>query len=81
MPPLTGAQKQKRHADKLKAELGEEEYKRLMKIKNKKKYDKLKNKQDDNDDKNDKDDEEDEEEMYRNTMDEIKLFGEEKLLR
>ena len=56
MPPLTGAQKQKRHADKLKAELGEEEYKRLMKIKNKKKYDKLKNKQDDNDDKNDKDD-------------------------
>ena len=48
MPPLTGAQRQKIHADKLKAELGEEEYKRLMKIKNKKKYDKLKNKTDDN---------------------------------
>lgn len=46
MPPLTGAQKQKRHADKLKAELGEEEYKRLMKIKNKKKYDKLKDNND-----------------------------------
>ena len=61
MPPLTGAQKQKRHADKLKAELGEEEYKRLMKIKNKKKYDKLKNKQDDNDH---KDDDKDDKEKY-----------------
>jgi hypothetical protein len=46
MPPLTGAQRQKKHADKLKAELGEEEYKRLIKLKNKKKYDKLKNNND-----------------------------------
>ena len=35
MTALTGAQKQKRYADKLKTELGEEEYKKLMKIKNK----------------------------------------------
>jgi len=41
--PLTNAERQKKHADKLKAQLGEEEYKKLIKIKNKNKYNKLKN--------------------------------------
>jgi hypothetical protein len=50
--PLTGAERQKRHADKLRETMGEEKYKLFVKNKNKKKYNKLKNNNDDNEDKN-----------------------------
>jgi hypothetical protein len=50
--PLTGAERQKRHADKLRETMGEEKYKLFIKNKNKKKYNKLKNNNDDNEDKN-----------------------------
>ena len=51
--PLTGAERQKRHADKLRETMGEEKYKLLIKNKNKKKYNKLKNdNQDDNENDN-----------------------------